>query len=370
MAKIEEYCEVRTASGIYRDWTSVAVSYTVGDYDQPRKFRLMSAEPSTRQIRLVPGDRVDIALAGQVVIQEGYIFSRQAAFDANRRGIVLDGFSKDGLITKASVNVPGGEFRGYDISAIASRVLQPFGVSFRLQNPPPGATDPFPRVAVRRGETAIELITRLAKQRGLRLSTEANGTLVGGPPDAGRSVGFAEGRNILSASCQIVMPHVAQIVGQSQKSGSDSLFGKQVSEVQATGAFGRGPEGLVQKFVAEMPLSPKELQTRTNMAMADLQSSMLRANIVYQGWLKPGSDDLWKLGEPVTVRSSMLFPTAKGDMSLRVWSVTYSQDANAGTTTGIELVNEAAWSLQYPDARAPSSFYNQPATPAKPDTST
>src|SRR5438132_4590129 len=101
MPNADEWCEVRTNGGVFRDWTSVLVTYTYEDKGNPRHFQLELAEvtptgrsqPSllssggTGQVilqRLKPGDRVDIALARQLVIEDGYIKIRQSASDANR----------------------------------------------------------------------------------------------------------------------------------------------------------------------------------------------------------------------------------------------------------------------------------------------
>lgn len=370
MAKIEEYCEVRTTSGIFRDWTTVAVSYTFGDYATPRKFRLQVAEPSLKTFLLKPEDRVDIALAGQLVIKEGYITDRQVAFDATRHGVQLDGSSKDGQITQVSVDVPGGQFRGYDIEALGNKVLQPYGLKFRLENPPDGAKEKFPNVAVRQGETPRDFLNRLAKQRGLWLRSDADGTIIAGSKQGGTPVDFQEGRNILSANSHIKWSAAEAVVSRSQQPGSDSLFGKKASEISARSKLGRGISGNVIKVLAEMPLSQKELQLRTNMAAQQLESSLVRVSVVCQGWLKPGSGGLWDLSEKVTVKSPMLFPTESGQMTLRVWGVTYTQDANGGTTTAIEMVNEAAFGQANPNAGASSPLYEPSASQAKPETST
>lgn len=151
MPVVEEFCEVRTKSGIYRDWTSVAVAYSYGQKAATeRQFTLTIAEPSLKSFLLIPGDRVDVALAGKLVIQEGYLIDRQVFLDASRHVVQVTGTSKAGPISNVSVDLPGGgQLRGYTLEAIAKKVLQPYGLNFRVENGPPGATMPFPNVAVR-----------------------------------------------------------------------------------------------------------------------------------------------------------------------------------------------------------------------------
>lgn len=368
MAKIEEYCEVRTTSGIYKDWVSVAVSYSADDHENLRRFRLQAAEPSRKTFLLKPGDRVDIALAGHIVIENGYITDRQSAYDANRHAVQLDGASVAVHARRVSVNVPGGEFRNYDISSIANRVLEPHGIKFRLLGSPEGASLKFPVAAVRHGESPMSFITRLAKQRNLRLQNAANGDILAGTPEgSGSGAAFEEGSNILSASCHIEMPSAKVLYTNAQRQGSDSLFGKPVAEIQAKATVENGLNGLVSKILAEMPLSSRETQLRTDMAVADLQSMLLKVSLVYQGWLKPGGGLWGKLGEDVSVKSPMLFPTFDGQQTLKLWGVTYTQDAQAGTTTGLQLVSPNAWGQRYGTG---DQFGSQPTTPAQPESPT
>lgn len=370
MAKLAEYAEIRSTAGIFRDWTTVAVEYNF-DTNQMRSFRFQVAEPSAKTFILKPGDRVDVALAGELVIENGLITARQVGFDATRHGVQLDGGSRATPIHHVSVDVPGGgQFRGYGLEAIANRVLQPYGLKFRVENPPEGGKDPFPNVSVRHGESPFTFLSRLATQRGMYMRAEADGTIVAGTPSASSGVTFEEGRNILSANCLINMPYASDVIGRSQQPGSDSLFGKKASEISAKSTMANGLPGHVIKVLADMPLGQKELQTRTNMSAQQIEETALQATIVYQGWLRPDVGGLWNLGELINVKSPMLFPTEGGAQELKVWGVTYSQDANGGTTTAVQLRNKATFSRQSGDAKDAAPFWNQPSTDARPETPT
>ncbi|MRI57673.1 hypothetical protein D8770_27780, partial [Methylobacterium sp. DB1607] len=113
-------CEVRTERGTYRDWLTVSVAQSI-DGGWQRTFSLTCAEPSEKLMQaLAPGTRVDIALAGQPVITQGYIARRQAAYDANRHGVQVSGFSKADLTTRASAEGGTGQYRGYTLEQIAT----------------------------------------------------------------------------------------------------------------------------------------------------------------------------------------------------------------------------------------------------------
>lgn len=360
-------CEVRTEGGVFTNWLTVAVSQSFSEPSWNRHFRLTCAEPAGALLqRLVPGQRVDIALAGKVVVKEGYIKTRQAAFDANRHGVQIDGYSKAGPISEVSARSGTGQFRGYTLEQIANGVLKPHGIKFRLEKPPQGADLPFPNIVIRHGETPFSLISRLAWQRGLWLHAEADGTIVGQGSGTQAGIVFEEGRNILSGNCTITMPSVDRIVVDSQQPGSDSLFGRKAAEVSAATPTSGGLPGLERRVIAEMPLDQAGAQLRASMEAQAIEATLLHVSLSYQGWLHPGGD-LWGMREFVTVRSPTLFPTATGELELRLWGYTYSQTPEGQTVTAIELVNRAAFAEKFPQATAPDKFFNRQISPAQPE---
>lgn len=362
-------CEVRTDGGTFTNWLSVAVSQSFAEPSWNRHFRLTCAEPNENLMqRLVPGSRVDIALAGKVVVEQGYIKTRQAAYDANRHQVQVDGYSKAGPIANVSVSTPGGtgQFRGYTLEQIANGVLRPHGLRFRLDQPPKGADQPFPNVIVRYGETPFDLISRLCMQRGVWLHAEADGTVVGSGGGTPTGITFEEGRNILAATCKIEMPEVDRIIANSQMTGSDSLFGQKASEIAAGAKTSGGIPGMERRILAEMPLDQKGAQLRANMEVQAIERSLLNVNLTYQGWLHPGGD-LWGMREFVTVRSPMLFPVQGGQLELRLWGYTYMQTPEGQTTTSIDLVSRAAFAQQFPNAKETDQFFNRQTEQAQPE---
>jgi prophage tail gpP-like protein len=381
MPNFEEWCEVRTVAGVFRDWTSVQVRYSF-ENNWLRQFQLELAEvtptaaasgqagrvtdqPSLLnpggqgQIilqRLKPGDRVDIALAGQLVIESGYIKIRQSASDAERHGVQVIGLSKAGPIREVSVDIPGGQFRNQTLTAIANKVLAPIGIKFRLENAPAGADTPFPNVIVHDAETPWDLIQRLARNRSVWLRVANNGDLVGGDGSAGGGVALEEGKNIIAIQVYIEFPWVDSVVAHSQASGSDDLWGRPAAEISAKATIPQGDPGKKVIVHAEEPARANELKLRADMEAKAIVAATLRVLVTHRGWLKPGQKALWELGESVTVISPTHFPFAGGRMTLRVWGVTYSQDNARGTITQVELVNEATFSQRNPNAAEPAPF--------------
>ncbi len=379
-------CEVRANGGVFRDWLTVEASQSV-DQSWMRRFTLTCAEPDSPGSKrktasgqswasaaksvsdvLVPGTRVDITLAGQPFITQGLIGTRQAAYDANRHGVQITGFSKAEITNIASADAGTGQFRGYTVEAIANRLLKPYGLKFRVESGPPGWDTPFPNVVIRHGETAFSAISRLCRQRGMWFWTDPKGDLVAGiGQQEAAGIVFEEGVNILSANCSLQWQGAETAIMDSQQWGSDHLSGRQAAEISAQSKFGGGDPmpGTFRRVLAEMPLSQKELQLRTKMEVMALQAALLRVKLSYQGWLNPARA-LWDMADMVTVKSPMLFPVEDAKLDLKLFGVTHTQTPEGQTTSAIDLVNLAAFQQRYPDATKSDGFFNVPSSDPQP----
>lgn len=377
MPAVQEWCEVRTNNGIFRNWTAVSVHYGV-DPSFERIVQLELAEVmapgtigsgsvATTAQRLLPGGKIDVALGGQLVIQGGEIKIRQASFDSERHAVQIVAVSKANPIREVSVDLEdGGQYRGYTFSAIANKVLAPVGVNLQLVNAPEIANLPFPNVIVQTGETIGELIERLARQRGLWLWTAPDGTIMAGNPASDSAATLIEGVNIVSANSYLEFPQAEMVAMYSQSHGSDDLWGRRASEVGALARIPGGGSGRKIIGLAEHPNTQAELQVRTDHEVTNILAMTHRDLITHKGWFRPGTSKLWHEGDTAVVKSPMLYPFNNNQMTMRVWGVTCSQSNEGGTTTQVELVNEATFTHKYPDANIADPF-NPTATAAVPE---
>lgn len=357
-----EICEVACGGARYRDWTHVNVQRRYGDWAS--SFNLSVVEMSGKNggwpgIKLKPGDRVTISLAGTQVIN-GFIEVRQAVINARSHGVQVQGRSRTGDLVSSSAIIKPGYFKDYSFEAIARKAIQPFGVGLTLRNLPTGAERPFRMAQVFHGETVFQFLERLARQRGIIMTDDPSGNLVGGglDPNAGVAAVLEEGRNIYEARVMIRDDMVAsKIEGYGQNSGSDSMWGAEASQIKAlanNATMGRYKPLLI---IAEDPVTKRDLQDRVDREQAQRIGTAVQCSVTVQGWHKPGGG-LWKEGETLTIKAPSLFPNPGGTQSLAVEQVTYAQDPTGGTTTTLDMVLPQALGMKFsaPQGGAPNVF--------------
>jgi prophage tail gpP-like protein len=343
MPKIAEFCEVVCNGQKYRDWTRVQINREFGA--PASEFNLQVAEISASPsgwatLKLRPGDRVIINLAGEQVIA-GYINARQAALNSNAHAVMLKGLSKTQDAVASSHIVKGGQYRGYNFEQLASAVVKPFGLKFLMKNPPPDAGRPFDDVQVYHGETAFEFLERLARQRGIFLHDDPDGNLVGGIVDEkAASVTLEEGRNIYSISAIIRDDTIfSTIRADAQQKGSDDLWGADAAQISATSVNTSVSRYRPLLIVAEEPSSQKDVQDRADREQSARIGTSVSVQVVVQGWLRPDTGKLWNVGVPVSVKSPSVFPNTGGLQNLAIKGVTFSQGPELpGTITVLDLV--------------------------------
>lgn len=338
------------------------------------QFRLQTIEPSDKELneqflQIKMRDKVDMRVGGKPLIQGGIVKARQVSFDDTRHAVQVDGMSKSAPIMEASIDRKDVQFQDYKLEAIANKILQPLGIKFKVEGNPEHINIPFPNVILYRGERYFEAIDRLARARGVWVWSDGEGNLIAGKSEGGGGgADLVEGQNILKASLFEEDPGVSKALvqgqdqarptftqgssggsggggssGASSAGGSSGGYAREVAEISGEAAVPNGPEGLKRIELADSRVNKQEVQPHADFSAMSIVSTTMRVAIEHQGWFKPGTREFWKLSENISVKSPMLFGKDRETQKLRVWSVTWAQSL-AGTTTTVELVNEAAFS--------------------------
>lgn len=331
---------IKANDQLYTAWESVMVRR---DYDTAISvFEFSAAEnaygPDNQNLKLGPGDKVEITLGG-VKVLTGRITTRSVAFDHQSHQVVLAGRSLMQEALVSSVKVVQGNYNATTFEQATRAVLQPHGINLVMQNAPAIASKPFKNLAVQYGETCLEFISRIAMMRGLILTDDADGNLIAGQADASAApdAALVQGVNILRGTGKLDdQSVVGKMAAVSQQPGDDSNWPPRDRSATLTDSNSLYPNRL-HLFVSEHPGDNEDLVARVQYEKNRSNWPSVQCSFTVAGW-KKADGSLWWPAKFVSIYCPMIFPTQTGKFTLGINSCTYSQDSQNGTTTVLEMV--------------------------------
>ncbi|EFB1294442.1 hypothetical protein DFY52_09425 [Escherichia coli] len=138
-----------------------------GEFDLSVTTRWSAAAP--RVIR--EGQPCTVRLGADTVLT-GYIDNFIPSYDADNVEIRVMGRDKTGDLVDCSVVHSSGKWKGVRLEQVAADVCRPFGITVITETP---TGEAFASVVLEQGETGFELLDRLAKQRGVLLTSDGAG---------------------------------------------------------------------------------------------------------------------------------------------------------------------------------------------------
>lgn len=332
-----EVAEIVVNGTRFRDWTTFKLEMDYKTLTRSCTFTATEDAGKTgnyfKVLRIKPGDVCQVLLAGQRMLT-GYVYNRQASYNAHMHGVMLTAASKTGDLTQGSVPMKDTQFRNNAFPAIAKKLMAPFGLDLKVTNPPPGFDKKFRSLSAFPGESVWSFLERAGRMRGLFLHDDESGNVVArqGTTDGGAML--QEGRNILEANCVINDERLfSKLVMYGQHSGHDQRWGDEARNPAAE------VNGQSQRYREKhLPLEDQsddgeDVRRRAAHERNELEGAVIEATIKTQGWHKPGGG-LWNFGERITVNSPMLLLE---NHTLAVKSVIFQQDNAGGTTTMLSL---------------------------------
>lgn len=156
---------------LWEGWTEMSVSRSLkaiaGEFDLSVTTRWSAAAP--RVIR--EGQPCTVRLGADTVLT-GYIDNFIPSYDADNVEIRVMGRDKTGDLVDCSVVHSSGKWKGVRLEQVAADVCRPFGITVITETP---TGEAFASVVLEQGETGFELLDRLAKQRGVLLTSDGAG---------------------------------------------------------------------------------------------------------------------------------------------------------------------------------------------------
>ncbi|HEX4715029.1 MAG TPA: hypothetical protein VH164_08905 [Ktedonobacteraceae bacterium] len=345
----------------YKDWESVWVQLRWGEPFDHFRFTAVERDRPVGMfyvLQFVPGEPCQINL-GDIDVINGWLETRQVAYDANRHGIELQGKSSTVWPHKSSVNTQSGSFDNLSFTAIARKVLSPFPTGV-IQIGDIDET-PFLKLQAQKGEMIWDFLERIARPRGVLLSSDSYGNtlLIGDHSFPIVNTQLIEGENIKRAQWVFHKEHVWQAyrVDAQGAAGSTGIMGTDASEMTATvGGSGQLNSILITPMETP-PTSYAEVLARAKNEWLWHEGTLIEGTATVQGWFRD-EQNIWWPGENVFVYS----PMAPLNMVMKIQSVTFTQDSANGTETAIEL--KQPWALK---DRSPYNVGNPMATPSSPE---
>lgn len=320
----------------FQDWETVWVQHRYGEPFSLFRFTCAEREPLPdrwQSLRFKPGDRCLIELGGKLAMN-GYIITRQIAYEANHHGVQLDGRGGTDWAAKSSVESQTHSWDNKNIVQVTQDVLKYYPVGLKVIGEPD--LTPFKRLQANPGETVWDFLERIARPRGVILGSDHLGNfLLIGPHPEPIVDRLIEGHNILKCQCIITIdPLLQKYSGTAQTAGGDDKRGTEASEQFAT-VFGTAPVYSHRITPAEQPVwNLAELQRRTEHEALWHEGATIEAHVTVPGWLR-SDGDLWRVGKVHEVNSPMALLKNR---PLAIEMATFTQDRNSGTLTTLKMV--------------------------------
>ncbi|SEH72788.1 Mu-like prophage tail protein gpP [Rheinheimera pacifica] len=171
---------LKAGGQIYQGWTKVGVTRSLdamsGSFDLELTWKWQGSEQQYKKFvePIRQGQACTVDIGGERVIT-GYVDDWVPSYDETTVTISVSGRDKTADLVDCSIDYPSGQFNNQTLTQIADVVCKPFGIKV-IVNADVG--EPFQRIQIEQGETPHELLSRLAKQRGVLLTSDTFGNLV------------------------------------------------------------------------------------------------------------------------------------------------------------------------------------------------
>lgn len=314
-------------------WTSVSLRRSIEEVASSFSVSATLRYPGESDpVQIGVGSAVTVELAGKRAAT-GWIDTVSVQTTASGRQVSIEGRSKTADLVDCSVVREGGAWRNRTVAQIAADVCHPFGVEV-VSEVDTGA--PLPRVRVQPGESAHELLDRLAALRGLLLTDDAFGRLViTRAGSVAASGALTMPGNLLESSVSVSAANrFSRYIVRGQSAGDDHASGDLVAsisgEVSDTGVSRYRPVIIAPSTA----VTPAGARTWAQWEARTRRGKSVSYDCRVAGWTQTDGGDLWAPNLLVSVDDD----SAQVSASLLTVSVDYTLD-DGGTIAAMELAH-------------------------------
>lgn len=321
---------------IWGGWTDMTINRSLesvaGEFDLTITARWSAAAP--RAIK--PGMPCVVNIGSDRVLT-GYIDDFIPSYDAENVAMRVLGRDKTGDLVDSSVVDKSGQWRGQKLESLAATLCKPYGIEVINET---DTGDAFSGITLEQGETVFELLDRLAKQRGVLVTSDALGRLVITRASTQRAgVALVLGDNILAArgrfswqgrASQYIVKGSAAAGGTTWDDQPTKVVGGRQVVVTDSEITRYRPKILVN----EDNLTVGGASARGEWYKARMQGEANTTEITVAGWRENGeTGPLWQLNRLVVVKDAI----QQLDVTWLIKTVSF-MEGDSGRVTVLSLV--------------------------------
>lgn len=313
---------------VYEGWTKVQVTRAMdamaGSFELSLTWKWMDNQYQAVSAPIQQGEACIVEIGGERVIT-GYIDDWIPSYDDEQVTISVSGRDKTSDLVDCSVVHASGQFNNQTLTQIAKTVCKPFGIDVIVQTDVGSA---FQRVQLEQGETAHELLARLAKQRGVLLTSDTFGNLVVTRTSKNKSgTSLILGQNILAARgrfswrdrfSQFTVKSTGPSFGQDYDASGLSAVGGIQAKVTDKEITRYRPMIIINEEIATADGASKRGQWERQRSIARSNS----AEYTVTGWRIPDTGKLWNFNHLIKVEDAIFGI----DKELLIKTVMFSED--------------------------------------------
>ncbi|HGZ7313123.1 TPA: phage baseplate assembly protein [Vibrio parahaemolyticus] len=339
---------LKAGGNVYGGWTKISVTRSLeamsGSFDLELtwKWQGNSGQYKAFMEPIKQGEACIVEIGGERVIT-GYVDDWVPSYDEGQVIISVSGRDKTSDLVDCSIDMASGQFNNQTLTQIANTVCKPFGIKV-IVNTDVGAA--FPRIQIEQGETPHELLSRLARQRGVLLTSDTLGNLVitrrskqsaGVSLILGENVKAARGRfSYRQRFSKFKIKAAGAAFGGNWDSAPLSSVGGISAEVTDTEVDRYRPMIIVNEEITTAEGAAKRGQWERQRSIAKSNT----AEYTVTGWRIPQTGKLWNINTLVPVVDEIIGI----DEELLISSVMFSED-NAGRLAVVSVVKPEAFDI-------------------------
>lgn len=328
--------QLHIAGTVYSGWQSVAVTRSIEQLSGT--FEVTATDKwalDDQQLQLACGQAARVTIGGETVIT-GHIDEVAPRISATEHSIRVRGRDAAGDLVDCSVLDASQEIVGRNLLQVAQSICRPFGVAVRANVDIGGE---FTTTHFQVGETAYEVLARLARMRGVLCVSDGRGGLLftrAGDRVAATSLGD----NILEGSAmRSQRDRFARYRVLGQQRGTDTIGAEQAAQTQAEcedPAIDRYRPLIV---FADDPAAGVDCAARARWERSVRAGRANTAVVTVAGWLD--GEAPWQPNTLIDAEYRSLGLSGR----YLITDVTYRIDDNAGRVTELGLTPPAALEL-------------------------